>query len=622
MMELKEVKKLFEANGVTSALVVDDFYDDITSYEEDDLSRAYQLIERDDDVQTALVAAGLEIPTDVADLAAKLQSPSQITNVLNASLRQDDDAHLRKLARAIFGKNADDHIARGEPLDNLKKLLDDLGVSSFPVGSDGPGKDDPKHPLIFMDYYLGPKGTPAMKKSIERVKDIVSRYPHNERPIVVLMSSELAKRKTAYEFRDDSELLGSQFEFVMKEKFGKDGFSFVTALADLVEFIAQARILGSFVDAWRGALIDSASDFIRSVRTLDIQDYFHLKASLGSGAEHRFGDHMSNVFSGYLRKLLEDQADIRTATETINSLTLEGIPPVPFSPSETVSTIAHSLSFQDIPNKPLEIDGRLRIELGDVFLREYIKSKKRITEVSIVVTQDCDLEHGKTDTVFMIDGTVSKQSPRKIASESADRHALLRVDLFHYDGENYTIEWDARKLRTISFGSFQREVLDLGFSRVARLRTVQALALQQKFAAHIARVAMPDTMPVYRFTNAEIWIRDGKGKRKLEDASWKHKDRWTCVVGAGGSEVKITMEAFDRIREHLASTDPTGLDADQLKAAQDALGNIEALRKLRNIKLVEGRAEVANIGIKDGDAAMAKGEAIPAGVWLLIYLHP
>lgn len=622
-MKLDQVKQVFAAQKMTSALVVDDVYDDIAAFEDDDLQRAFALLETDDATENAFTAAGGTAPVvDVGALAAQLAADSPLVERLNAALRGDKDTPLRRLARAIFGLAAEDRIARARPLEQLKALLADLDVKVFPFGSDGPGKDEPRHPLIFMDYYLGKKGAPAVQKSIDRVMDIVSRYPHEERPIVVLMSSELNKDRLAQDFRDKSELLGSQFQFVMKDKFGEDGFAFVASLADLVEFVSESRTIGSFVDAWKDALSDAAKDFVSSIRTLDVQDYFHLHAKLGPGAEHRFGDHVSSLFAGYLRKLMEDRPTLRTVTGQMNELRFDQPPPVPFAPSETVGKISYAASFQDLAYLNAKPTAGARLELGDVFFREIRKpGGRRQTEVSIVISQDCDLEHGKTDTVFMIDGTVIRYSAKKPLSDVGERSTVMRVDLFQHDGENYTVEWDARNLRTLPYDMFQKQVADLGFERVARLRTVQALALQQKFAAHITRVAMPETPQTHRFTGGEAYIRTTNGRRKLA-YHWKAADRLTCIVGSDKVYAATLLEVFSALRDELKTVDRSDLDAAKLDATIKALGDVDVVRALRSRQLADGKTKLGAIALYDAEGALTAGENLPSGAFLLINLIP
>lgn len=620
-MNLTQVQRVFEDNNVKTALIVDDVYDDIAEFEDDDLQRAYALIERDDLIQDAWTGAGGMVPVDLGALADQLKPTGELARLLNAALRTTEDSPLRTLARAIFAKVAEDKIAKLKPLDDLRALLDGLGIAVSPFGSDGPGVDEPKHPLIFMDYYLGPKGAPSIDKSIDRVMRIVSRYPQAERPIVVLMSSELASAKKTREFRDRSELLGSQFEFVIKAKFGDQGFAFVASLADMVEFISQSRTIGTFVDAWKSALTDAATEFVQSIRTLDVQDYYHIRNKLGDGAEHRFGDHVSTLFSGYFRKLVEDRSDLRNVTSEMNGLAFTGMPPNPFSPSEVVSAMAFAASFQDLSKHPALAGKDATIELGDVFFRQITTGKKTEASVSIVVSQDCDLEHGKVDNVFMIDGVVHKHSSKRLSSEAADRHTLLRVDLFQHEGDNYTIEWDARRTRVLPLASFNDQILDRGFVRVARLRAVQALALQQKFAAHLTRVAMPDSLPTYRYTAGEVFIREGVKLRSIE-VNWKASARRLCVIGPDSPRVSIVLDVFDRIRLALLALDRTGLDSAKIDETISALSDVEVLRSLRNVHLVNGEALVGAILIRDSEKQIEAGFNPNKAVFLILNLHP
>ncbi len=620
MMDQVKIRSVFQNSGVTTALLVDDAYDEVANYAYEDLERGFQLFEEREALADAFVAAGGAAPVDAADLDAQLKASPALVD----TLRTADEAalpELHALARAVFQVEHLDKIGQRKPLEDLKRLLEGLGVEATAVGSAGPGAEAQKYPLIFMDYFLGEKGAPSVEKSRDRIMEIVGRYLPEEMPIVVLMSSELNKEKLALEFRDSAGLLGCQFKFVMKGEFEGDGIEFVSSLADLVQFLNQSRTIGGFVDAWKVALVTAGEQFGKDVLKLDLQDYFQIHAKMGPLAARRFGDHMSGLFDGYLRKLVEDQPTLLSASAKMNALEFDEVPPSPFSPSEMVAALSHASAFQSLPFEPAGDDAQKpALELGDVFLRDIGRGSARKTEVCVIISQACDLEHGKSGTVLLVNGVVTKRTAKK-RSSAAEGRPILRIDLFQHDKEDLIIEWDAGDLSTYLVSAFGQEMARMGYAKVARLRPVQALALQQKFAAHLTRVGLPDSPPPYRYPAVEVWYQGAAGKVQLLPRPIPASKQLACVIGDEKPHAVLQETLFTQVREALAKLPEGGLDTVKLEKVRKIFSDVDQTRALRNSALLNSAAVHGLVSVIDREFAYAKGDALPKGCWLAIVLN-
>jgi hypothetical protein len=616
-MDIGQARTIFAASGVTTALIVDDVFDDFEPYEAADLERAFALFESKDDVPAAFEAAGGEVPVDPDDLGAKIAADAALATHLQGA-RDGEAGALQELGNALYGRVADDRAGRLKPIEELVAVLNQLGVAATTVGSNGPGNDAPRYPLIFMDYYLGSKGTPSIERSRERIEEIVSHYGPHEMPLVVLMSSELKKEKEASKFRERAQLLGSQFKFAKKEEFEDDNLEFVSSLAAMVKFLPQTRTIGAFVKAWSGALNEAIIDFRKGVGKLDLQDYFQIRTKLGADGAGKFGEHVSGLFDGYLRRLVEDQPALRSATAAMNALSFQGRPPAPFTPSETVVQMADAAAFQSLPDIPPPAPGKLDVELGDVYLRETGTRTKRVKSACVVISQACDLEHGKTQTVLLLNGIVTKRSSAK-ADRAGTNRPIIRTDLFLHDSENLIIDWDASDLTAVQVGEFQEWMKRMTFEKVARLRPMQALALQQRFATHLTRVGLPETPPSYRYPNVEVMISRGTVKERLLGPI-KAGDL-ACVIGDEKPEAVLQEALLGNIAKLLNEIDGTNLDQAQWDEAKDLLSNWEKRERLQTLPLKAGKAQVGNIAVLDRETAMGPGEGMPAGVWLSINLY-
>ncbi len=612
-MNLQDAKRIFADSGIQSALVIDDAFDEVAAYDPDDLERAFQLIEEDDDVADAWTALGPERPANPAALGDAVTGDEAVHRALREA-REGDASPLQKLSQALFGPVADDRQAMREPLNALEEILTELEITPTKVGSAGAVGDERKFPLIFLDYYLGDKGIPSITKSRNRIQEVTALYAADERPIVVLMSSDLNNEKAARKFRDEAELLGCQFKFIPKQKFKEAKLELVSSLADLVAFLPQTRKVGQFVEAWKTALEGARDEFVTGIRQLDLYDYFMIRDKLGQNASGRFGDHVSSLFDGYLRKLVEDRAELRVATASLNKVTFDDRPPAPFIPSEIVTRIADAMAFQSI-DADQEKDSPL--ELGDVFIQD--RGRSGGLRAAAVISQACDLEQNKTESLLLIRGRVTKRDGQKM-SRNQSNQPILRTDLFRWESKDFIIDWDANDLMTAPVLGIARWSDDNNFQRVARLRPMQALALQQLFANHLTRVGLPESPHPYRYPDIEIYRRDGTKKAQLTNGISKRR-RQACIVGDEKKHVVIDEQLLSTIRTKLNEVEVKPADEAGLKAAREALDDFEKVQELRHGSLADGMLKVGNIGIRDSEEAMQNGDSMPKDCWLLINLY-
>ncbi len=620
-MELEKVRSVFEGNGVRRALLIDDAFDELEpTFEFSDLEVAFSLIEEEDDFSDAwLRMGGTRIPTSAADMDKELSSNPGLVLCLQNALR-GDQAFDTRLARSIYGSSWEDLNGRLKPLENLQAVLAKLGVECVSVGSEFKAASLEKFPLIFLDYYLGKKGAPSIQKSKEMIMALISGYSSDERPVVVLMSSELNKEKQVSEFRDSADLLGCQFRFVKKDEIINKQVEFASLLLDLVAYLPQARIIGSFVESWKNSLTNAVNDFAEEVGKLDLLDYFYAKDKLAASAKLRFGDHISALFNGYLRKLIEDRPEQKVATSRMNGLNFDKQPPSPFMPSHVVAKLAHASTFQDLSDSldsPTFGCKLQTIELGDIYFRETIKTGGRtVREVMCVISQACDLQQGTAESVLLIHGNLSKRDSRK-RTQSGEKSIALRIDIFQHEKQDYIVEWDARRLATISATSFFKDMESRSFERVARLRPLHALALQQKFSAHLTRVGLPETLPAYRYASVEVFVKNGKGTKKILDVVSK-SGHMACVVGDEKYHVVLLDQLFSEIRSALNNEEAGSIDP--LKSLKDYFSDVVKLRDLRFTELNGSKAMCGIVGIHDSGAKWDASKNFRQGEEMVINL--
>ncbi|MFC0589613.1 hypothetical protein ACFFF7_09325 [Novosphingobium aquiterrae] len=628
-MDLQSIKPVFATAKVSSALLIDDAFDPLPDIEPDAFQAGFQLVEEDDAVETAYQAIGGAWPVDQNGFSTALTTDDALREQIEQALAGPADAPLGRLAQALFGVAAENHRAKIAPLQALCALLKQVGIEPTAIGSaDKPKGRKKRFPLIFLDYYLGEDGLPSVDRSIEKIKDVLTGYPDDEKPIVVLMSSELRDENLADQFREKANLLGCQFKFVTKDKFTGAAFEFVSSLADRAEFIGQSRVLSEFVRSWRDALEGAIGAFEKEIKSLDLQDFYFIWEKAGEGKNNRFGEHLSSLFEGYLRKQIEDADALLTATEKVNKLSFSTMPPGPLVPSDTVARLAHAAAFRDIDPFPENYTGPpLGIDLGELFIRDRTipaargRKKARELVAMMVISQACDLEHGKVGTVLMVEGTVQLRTA-STRDTNEEAHRRLRVDIFQYENgvgekEDLIIEWDAQRLRTFNVDTFHKDMRAAGFDRVARLRPVHALAMQQKFAANLTRVGMPDALPAYRYGGMEVHVA-GPGDNtliRLMDPVPK-ADKPMCVVGEDPRRMVVTDPALERVRSALRAADPAQFAEGAIEALRTEFDDIKKLRRMRSCELQAGKRDLGAVLIVDGP--LGDGFKRPAKVRIIL----
>lgn len=611
-MDYASIRPTFEKVAVNKALLIDDAFDPAL-IEEDDLMKGFELVETKDDVEAAFREAGGAWPTDFAAFSQSVTTDEPLKTVLMAGLEKGRKEPAFKLANAIFGQSRKAVAAKRAPLDALSAVLRELGIEPAELGSKQE-VDDRKYPLIFLDYYLGEEAAPSIERSVAKIKSVIADYTDDEMPIVVLMSSQPPGDEAVDKFRKNAELLGCQFLFVKKEKFTAAAFELVSTLADRAASLPQARVMSRYIKAWKGSLERAIAAVSEDIATLDLQDFYFIWRKAGDGKNRRFGEHISNLFEGLLRRRIESGDMLEEATDALSALSFDKIPPNTLIPSPIVARLAHASAFKDL--KPFPDDyasppNPLGIDLGELFISDSRVGtpRRRKLEARMVISQACDLEHGKVGTVLMIEGEVMERTATTRTS-SNEAHRRLRVDIFQFqndkgDLEDLIIEWDAQRMLAIKVKTFHDEMRTGKFERVGRLRPLHALAMQQKFASQLTRVGMPDSLPVYRYGALEVRVAAKAGGATTKVLlTTSNARRTVCIEGEEQKHFLILAEELEGVRTALGKADPADYADGVIIKLREELNDISKFQQLLQVQLEKGKKKVGAIEFRDADEAV------------------
>ena len=252
------------------------------------------------------------------------------------------------------------------------------------------------------------------------------------------MSSRAEVESLAEKFRNDSDLLGGLFDFVLREEL-QDEHILRVKLATWAAGIATGQKIQTFVETLRETIPTKAQDFIKKVRSLTIEDYAYVQALRLQDDGQPLGDYMLWLFSSLLINfVLEDNQELANNRKVLDELSLESLLPSQKPPSNHLSeiyglAIAEPTSGNIEPHPRDETpDEKKRLPLlnfGDLLIKD------ADSPLYMVATPDCDLlfSPGTKRTldrdlsVILIPGKLYPLSDNKA-------HTPIQTELFHYKG--------------------------------------------------------------------------------------------------------------------------------------------------------------------------------------------
>lgn len=552
---IEQVKQLLAEQQFTNAAIVDDAYDDMPRIGDitktlwdrffDDLkdpdhkkfAETYKEYEAKDDSDLARDPAFLEIAWALRDEL--------------------------KPAGELFAEFMEVRQNKRDRLVPLQDLLEGgLGLSCKTYGRDGHDAIDAAN-IIFLDLFLGYiEGPEAVDQAIDRIKAIVDRRRESP-PTVVLLSESPRLHELGPTVRDRAELLGCQFRMVRKSDLG-DAETMVERLYELTVSRPDALKLNGFLLSWDKALTGARDKFLASIRTLDLPDYANMNALILEAEEQPVGDYILDLYDLHLHSILEGDTDLVRDAKRLNQIEWKEYPPAQFMPTEESDRMMDGALFHhgDRTKIEAEIDANPKAaRLGDVFLAapRTVAATEEVPEhleqhAFVVLSQACDLQHGNTDRLLLLKGSVHPyERPVKKIGGSGIRTPIMIVD-----GKKYSLDWDPLAVETWMVDELPAK-LNSGLRRVRRFRTPFALQLQQAFIGRLGRVGTLAAMPTRQCVGVRIFLRGRSGATLLANATLD-QELATCLVGRDKSKTMewllLSEKLLDGFRKELRNLDP------------------------------------------------------------------
>lgn len=599
---MTELADLLATANITKALIVDDAIDEIPlaadlSIDGEQWTRFFDDLSGSD--ETALKAA-------FPDYANVEGEDLQQSDDFVACLWANKDKIAPKLSHALFERYQADMQADRAHLDTLKGLLEGAGLTCKKAGREFVA-DVADADIVFMDLFLCSAQRPVdIQFSIDGLAKAID-LRKTKPPLVVLMSRSHRLEDKRAEFREGTKLFESTFRILVKADIQVDGVVQRT-VGRLAAHYQNSLKLSEFVCAWEDGLDAAKDQTTQLIRRLGLSDLAQINQLLLSAEGEPMGSYLVDVFDKVLQHEIEANANIINTALALNELDTSKFP-APFIPgaNDLLELVEHSL-FHHCAR--LKLPGAMDsgVSFGDVLRRKSlvpvaadtasgapiaaeIPTPGVLTDISdnmvmAVLSPACDLQRNQLKRVLLL---VGELHPLKTEAWNAKSDGT-RTPVFDLgDGIRRWIKWDVKHVHMLSHAELNT-ILNPEhpiFEKVARLRDLHALELQQKLLSSMGRVGLAAPMPATHAVRIEAFtVGDDKKLRKLDIPSLA--DGGVCFIGRTTDGVKsheklvLTERACEDICRAIDQIDPESVHAkskDILKVIQKSNVLLQTLER-------------------------------------------
>jgi CheY-like chemotaxis protein len=531
-MSLAEV---LAAQGITSAIVVDDACDEVpTAADIGPTNEAWPNFSDDlSDETRALIEADFPAEGHAQDELIALDG--YVATIWK--LREQIGAPAARLFRLyVDDVRSDERYVR-----LVKEKLEAQGVNCTTAGREF-AEQAKDVDLIVIDLFLGKaQNDQSITETKTRLRAALKHRAANP-PLVLLMSRSSRIDEKRDEFRDEVGLLESAFRIVRKSELDA-GDKFETQLQRLAENAPDSRKLARFFDALDHGLGKAAVRTLETLRRLRLSDIGQIQQLLLAAEGEAVGSYLVDIFDRILLHEIEADGGIIDAAISLNGFQAAKHPPPYAAGSPELQDLVQRTLTQH-PNR-IRLPGSegARVTFGDVLKisagqnRETVRRELLVDiaddEVLLVMTPACDLQRDGAPRVLLLVGKVKPLKVKDWIYANDARTSSIKIN----DQEQW-IKWNVKHVDTVSPKQLET-ALDAGqLTIVARLREAHALELQQKLLSGLGRVGLVANMPATFAVQVEVYFAgvDGRAQPLQVPAL---ADGATCFAGRDGESKPV-----------------------------------------------------------------------------------
>lgn len=561
---MTDLKRLLTEAGIRRAVVIDDVFDEIpqpNDLHDEDWSIVFDDLTDDDCRRLSDLYPEFESTDN-----STLQNSARFIHVLWNNRNQFSTKSLTTL----FQQYEDSNINERDEIRKIVQILRQAGLTCVEVGRDF-DHEASKADLIIIDLFLGPQESHDLDPDIERVHQLVANRAGNP-PLIILTSSNRRLDEKRNDFRDKAGLLASTFRAASKSKLIEKG-SLELILSRLATHYEDAKKVAAFLNALNEGLRNTRKAFLQRLRHLDLSDLAQIKSLILNSEGEHLGDYLLDVADRVLQHEIEGDTTTIDATLELNKIDLNKYPAPHLTGTPDLQDLVYRTVFMNDARLCLSGDNGVRhLRFGDVLQRE------NENEVYLVVTPACDLVRSGTEHIMLLPGKLEKLEPK---SWSYENRPVRTPILILPDGQRKWIKWDLKAVKTQPRDKLNDSLRHDGcLIRIARLRELYALTLQQKLLADIGRIGQPVAPPASFPVTVSLFYVDID--QKACELNINEIEPATCYIGRSDSSKQVhhlvlTEQICDQISQALRqlSKDKVCPQAQEsLKAAIDEPGFI------------------------------------------------
>lgn len=503
------LKEILVKVGVTHAHIIDDAYDEVPTIPPE-AGVAQSFVDALGATELESLYALLELdPADGEVMVEALGDGENLVKVFDAR------ANFAPHADILFGEFLREREAKRKPLDPLVAFLKDVGVQCQTFGAEYPVEGSETPQLVFIDLRLREQGPVQVDDAVEAYKKLKRTHKLCQ-PFVFLMSTQannLAERRD--EFREKAELFASQFEAMAKALFD-DSQELSAILTQYLRVLPRLHQLHEHIQGLGDALQTAALNVQKSVRALDLADYFVLHQNTVSIEKVGLGTYISDLLLDYVVHEVESTQSVWDFARDLDDWKLEDLPRSRFALTPAAARIytGNVLHAKVRLERELErglgpVDGYFY--LGDIFFLAKELNEAKPKSALVIATPACDLvrrEELKKRTIFLCEGKVKVITASSVPAGD-DGVAAVVMPHPHDANKQLLINWNKKRLHTWHAEDMAKfaKADDCHWVRVARLRPLYAIQLQHAITADLGRIGVQRAPNVLTPHGVEVLVR-------------------------------------------------------------------------------------------------------------------
>lgn len=535
--------------GFCKAFVIDDAYAEIepSDIEGEDISRFASALQ-DDRAKLAQVSTYLDLPDldpDVtADIEAAVQDPNRLSKLWEVRMQKDWDW----LGEALFPSYADQIKDRLDELAGLNVVLNSLKWGVTRLSRFDPNQlDVASCQAIFLDFFL--KGETLTEGSLARAKllgELIVKARQDGRltkyPLVFLMSSREGASAEQLSFKSGTGLRADFFSFLAKSEFeGNFETLFLRMLGQYEERQQLARLLDEY---WLAAM-RAANSLRLNLAMLEPSELALLhEAELGV-EEAVLPDYLSWLVSEYVGAKIIGDEHVRDVASSVPPLfshrAFPGtVPPTSRLAEMYVRSVMRLDVSDDIPSTK-----NIRVNLGDLFAKMPATGGAP-EQFLLVIDQSCDLLRPVTkETVLCLRSKPVKLDDVALAfyrnHELGDKIADIVPIETNGCTEYFLARWELENPMTPLLADLAKR--RKRYKRIARYKTVRALARQAMLTHKIGRIGEPVVPPNAIAYRVKVILngKDPAFRREFDSM----KEPWASAVIVQGRHIPFNGAPVD-----------------------------------------------------------------------------